>query len=218
MGVTTTPDLNFIVLFFSEPISAPDSSIKIKVDAGAQKDKDAAYHSYYGDAAPFKAIQFAMPSDIKTELTNNPATRIRVKFDNEANIDRTSTTMDVNDGVKKGFVGTAKFGILGKFRKTGTGISMVNPAGVQRLENVTEKNLSNEEKAALKAKQLQASLKPTFIEKASTQRRFKEGDVLWHDKTGYTDYLNMTDKGDKMEQKGRIFLDTGVEYQKFIDN
>ena len=28
----------------------------------------------------------------------------------------------------------------------------------------------------------------------------------------------MTDLEDKMQQKGRIFLDTGVEYQKFIDN
>ena len=217
-AVTTTSDLNYIVVWFSEAIAQPDSSIKIQVDAGDQKNKDAAFHSYYGPVAPFKALQFSMPSEIKTVLTSNPQTRFKAKFN--GNLDRSDDTQnkDITTLNKVGFISTASFGILNKFQKTGNAISMVNPAGVQRLQSVTEKTLSNEEKAAIKAKQLQASLKPTFVEKASTQRKFKEGDVLWNDKTGYTDYLNMTDLGDKMEQKGRIFLDTGVEYQKFIDS
>ena len=216
-GISTTPDLNYIILWFNQSIVQPAASLKIKVKANAVE-KDATFHSYYGPARPAKALQFSLDAAIKTELTTNPSTRITVKFNNDANVDRNGPPPALAAATALGFIGTSTNGIISNFRKAGQGISFVNPAGVQKLDNIVEPTLSNEEKAALKAKQLQESLKPTFIEKSSTQRRYKEGDVLWTDKVGYTDYLNMTDLGDKMEQKGRIFLDTGVEYQKFIDN
>ena len=116
-----------------------------------------------------------------------------------------------------GLIGASGMGILLEAEVSGSGISQANPAAIADLVGQTTTPLSPEEKAAKKRAQLKAALKKTFIEKPSTQRKFAVGDALWHDKVGYTDYLNMTDEGDKLQQKGRIFLDTGVEYQKFID-
>lgn len=116
-----------------------------------------------------------------------------------------------------GLIGASGMGILLEAERSGSAISQANPTSITDLVGQTTTPLSPEEKAAKKREQLKAALKKAFIEKPSTQRKFAIGDDLWHDKVGYTDYLNMTDEGDKLQQKGRIFLDTGVEYQKFID-
>ena len=56
-----------------------------------------------------------------------------------------------------------------------------------------------------------------LLTKEFTKSKFANSDGPWEDKIGYTDYLNEVDKGDKQEQKGKIFLDSAVEYQKFLD-
>ena len=202
-GVSTTPDLKYIVLFFSEAIVVPtDLEIDVEVNSVSRKAK---FYSFYGGAGPSNALLFTLHGDITTQLKTNPSAIIKVNFLSTITRDNTAP-ITVENARKKGFVGTTSTGILLKIKKTSQGISFLTPDGVQRLESVTEKPLSDEARRKNIQDQLINSLKPTFIEKASTQRRYKEGDVLWNDKTGYTDYLNMTDKGDKMEQKGRIFL------------
>ena len=114
-GITTSPDLKYLILYFNQSIAQPTfpGTLKLKVTVGAVE-KNADFHSYYGDASPAKALQFNLDAALKTELTNNPSARIVVKFDNDQNVDRNGNAPQIADAQKLGFVGTSANGILSK--------------------------------------------------------------------------------------------------------
>ena len=177
-GITTSQDLNFLIFMVRSTSIEPKSNVELTLASG-DKNVKVKFHSFYGNNRPFKALQFKIPDgELKTQLTNSPKTRFKVSFDEEEEYKKVTenrtkeTTLEV--GKKYGFVGSRTLGILTKIKYSGQVASNLTAQGVKQLEEMTEKTLSNEEKAALKAKELQDSIKPTLLKKLVLENLKKE--------------------------------------------